>query len=39
MRASQLVLLLVKNLPANAGGAGDLGLTPRLGGSPGVGRK
>ena len=38
MRASQVVLL-VKNVPANAGDAGDLGLTPGLGRSPGVGRK
>ena len=29
--------LVVKNLPANAGDAGDAGLIPGLGRSPGVG--
>ena len=29
--------LVVKNLPANAGDARDLGLIPELGGSPGGG--
>ena len=28
---------MVKNLPANAGDAGDMGLIPGLGGSPGGG--
>ena len=28
---------MVKNLPANAGDMGDIGLISRLGGSPGVG--
>ena len=34
--ASQVVLV-VKNLPASAGDAGDMGLIPGLGRSPGVG--
>ena len=34
--ASQ-VMLVVKNPPANAGNAGDMGLIPRSGRSPGVG--
>ena len=34
--ASQVVLV-VKNLPGNAGDAGDMGLIPGLGRSPGVG--
>ena len=36
-RASQ-VAIVVKNLPANAGDARDLGLIPRLGRSPGGGK-
>ena len=36
MRASQ-VPLVVKNLPANAGDARDMGLNPGSGRSPGVG--
>ena len=35
-RASQVVLV-VKNLPANAGDIGDMGLVPGLGRSPGGG--
>ena len=31
------VVLMVKNLPANAGDVRDMGLTPRLGRSPGGG--
>ena len=34
--ASQMALV-VKNPPANAGDTGDVGLIPRLGGSPEVG--
>ena len=37
LRASQLVLV-VKNLPANAGGIRDTGLIPGSGRSPGGGR-
>ena len=36
MWASQFVLV-VKNPPANAGDAGDVGLIPGLGTSPGIG--
>jgi len=32
-----MVVLLVKNPPANAGDTGDMGSTPRLGRSPGGG--
>ena len=31
------MLLVVKNLPANAGDTGDIGLIPGLGRSPGAG--
>ena len=34
---SSQVVLVVKNLPANAGDTRDVGLIPRLGRSPGVG--
>jgi len=34
---SSQVVLVVKNVPANAGDTGDMGLIPGLGRSPGVG--